>query len=125
MKFSFSKFVSSFVYAFRGVAEVFCREQNFKVHTLMGILAILLGFSFRVSPWEWCVLAVVIAMVTASEMMNTAIEKLCDVAEPNQNETIRVVKDISAGMVLICAIGSLVVGIIIFLPKIIAFLQNL
>ena len=123
--FSFSKFFKSFSYAFRGIWEVFRREQNFKVHTLAAITALLLGWFFCISPWEWCFLIVVIALVFASEMINTAIERLSDVAEPKQNETIRVVKDVSAGMVLVCAMGALCVGIIIFLPKVIAFLQSL
>lgn len=123
--FSFSKFFKSFSYAFRGIWEVFRREQNFKVHTLAAIVALLLGWFFHISPWEWCFLIVVIALVLAAEMVNTAMERLSDVAEPNQNETIRVVKDVSAGMVLVCAMGALAVGIIIFLPKVIAFLQSL
>ena len=125
MKFSFRKFFKSFSYAANGVIEVFKKEQNFKVHTLAAILALLLGCFFKISSWEWCILILVIAMVLAAEMVNTAIENLCDVAEPNQNETIRVVKDISAGMVLVCAMGSLVVGIIIFLPKGIDFIKSL
>lgn len=122
MKFSLDKFIRSFGYAVRGVAEVFRKEQNFKVHTLMGMLAILLGFLFRIAPWEWCFLAVVIALVMAFEMVNTAIEHLCDITHPEQNETVRVIKDISAGMVLLCAIGALTVGIVIFLPKLIDFI---
>ena len=125
MKFSFRKFLKSFGYAFRGIGEVFCREQNFKVHTIAAISALLLGWFFHISPWEWCFLAVVIALVMATEMANTAMEKLCDVTHPEHNETIRVVKDVSAGMVLVCAIGALAIGLIIFLPKVIAFLQNL
>ena len=125
MKFSFRKFLKSFGYAFRGVAEVFRKEQNFKVHTIIAILAMLLGCFFKISSWEWCFLILVIAIVLASEMMNTAIENLCNVAEPNQNETIRAVKDISAGMVLICAMGALAVGIVIFLLKVIDFIQSM
>lgn len=124
MKFSFCKFFKSFSYAAKGIIEVFKKEQNFKVHTLAAILALLLGGFFKISSWEWCILILVIAMVLAAEMVNTAIENLCDVAEPNQNETIRVVKDIAAGMVLVCAMGSLVVGIIIFLPKGIDFIKS-
>ena len=124
MKFSFRKFFKSFSYAAKGIIEVFKKEQNFKVHTLAAILALLLGCFFKISSWEWCILILVIAMVLAAEMVNTAIENLCDVAEPNQNETIRVVKDVSAGMVLVCALGSLVVGIIIFLPKGIDFIKS-
>ncbi|MBE7018455.1 MAG: diacylglycerol kinase family protein [Ruminococcaceae bacterium] len=125
MRFSFGKFFKSFTYAAKGIAEVYKREQNFKVHTLAAMVALFLGWFFKVSPWEWCFLAVVIALVMAAEMVNTAMENLCDVTHPEKNETIRVVKDVSAGMVLVCAIGALVVGIVIFLPKIIAFLQNL
>ncbi len=123
--FSFSKFFKSFSYAFRGIWEVFRREQNFKVHILIGTVALLLGWFFHIAPWEWCFLILVIAMVLSAEMINTAIERLSDVAEPHKNETIRVVKDVSAGMVLVCAIGALAVGIVIFLPKVIAFLQSL
>ena len=125
MKFSFQKFIKSFGYAFRGIGDVFLKEQNFKVHSLAAILAIVLGFLLKIAPWEWCVLILVIAMVLAAEMANTAIENLCNAAEPGPSEIIRVAKDVSAGMVLICAIGALGVGIVVFLPKIIAFLQNL
>lgn len=123
MKFSVRKFLKSFSYAFRGISDVFRREQNFKVHCLIGLIALLLGWFFHIPPTQWCFLIVVIALVLASEMLNTAIENLCDVAEPNQNETIRIVKDISAGMVLVCALGALAVGIVIFLPKVIGFLK--
>ncbi|MBQ7792799.1 MAG: diacylglycerol kinase family protein [Clostridia bacterium] len=122
MKFSIRKFVKSFSYAFFGICEVFHKEQNFKVHCLIGLVALLLGWFFHISATEWCFLIVVIALVLASEMVNTAIENLCDVAEPNQNEIIRVVKDISAGMVLICALGALGVGVVIFLPKLLKLL---
>ena len=122
MKFSIRKFVKGFGYAFRGICDVFQKEQNFKVHCLIALLALLLGWFFHISATEWCFLTVVIALVLASEMLNTAIENLCDVAEPNQNETVRLVKDVSAGMVLICALGALAVGIVIFLPKILQLL---
>lgn len=125
MKFSFSKFFKSFTYAFRGIGEVFKKEQNFRVHTLAAILALLLGWFFHISSWEWCIVILVITAVLAAEMINTAIENLCNVAEPNQNETIRVVKDVSAGTVLVCAIGALAVGIVIFLPKLIDFIGSL
>ena len=125
MRFSLGKFFKSFTYATKGIAEVYQREQNFKVHTLAAITALFLGWFFKVSPWEWCFLAVVIALVMAAEMVNTAIENLCDATHPEKNETIRVVKDVSAGMVLVCAIGALAVGIVIFLPKLIDFIESL
>lgn len=119
LKFSIRKFLKSFGYAFRGICDVFRKEQNFKVHCLIGLIALLLGWFFHISAAEWCFLIVVIALVLASEMLNTAIENLCDAVEPNRNETIRAVKDVSAGMVLVCALGALGIGIVIFLPKVI------
>lgn len=125
LKFSLKKFFKSFQYAATGIQEVFSKEQNFKVHTLIGILALLLGLLFSISATEWCFLFVVISLVFASEMLNTVIEHLCDKVEPNQDETIRIVKDISAGMVLVCALGAFFVGIVIFLPKVIFLLQHI
>lgn len=120
LKFSVRKFLKSFSYAASGIKEVFLGEQNFKVHLLAALLVILFGGIFRVSPVEWCVLFLTISLVLASEMLNTVMEKLCDITHPEQNETIRIIKDISAGMVLVCAIGAVCVGVTVFLPKLIA-----
>ena len=125
LKFSIRKFLKSFCYAAKGILEVYSHEQNFKVHTLMAFLAVLMGAIFRIALWEWCFLFLVIALVIASEMINTALEKLCDLTQPEQDERVRVIKDVSAGMVLVCAVGALAVGFIIFLPKLIHFLQSL
>ncbi len=124
LKFSLRKFLKSFSYAVTGWKEVFSREQNFKVHTLLGILALLMGWWLNISPTEWCVILVVIALVLAAELCNTALENLCDLIKPEQNETVRIVKDMSAGMVLCCATGALLVGIVIFLPKLVALFQS-
>ena len=117
MKFSVRKFLKSFVYAVRGVLDVLKEEQNFKVHLFVAMWVILFGVLFGVSPSEWCVLLLTISLVLTSEILNTALEKLCDLIHPEQNETVRVIKDVSAGMVLLCAIGALLIGIVIFLPK--------
>lgn len=119
LKFSVSKFLKSFVYAIRGIGEVFRQEQNFKVHILATVLVIVFGLWLRVSPIEWCILFLTVSLVLAAEMLNTALEKLCDLTHPEQNETVRIIKDISAGMVLVCAIGALCTGLVIFLPKLI------
>ena len=119
LKVSVRKFLKSFVFAFTGIKEVVSHEQNFKVHLLATFLVILFGILFKVSPIEWCVLFLTISLVLASEMLNTAMEKLCDLTHPEQNETVRIIKDVSAGMVLVCAIGAVCTGIVIFLPKLI------
>ena len=98
---------------------MFRQEQNFKVHILATVLVIVFGLWLMVSPIEWCILFLTVSLVLAAEMLNTVLEKLCDLTHPEQNETVRIIKDISAGMVLVCAIGALCTGLVIFLPKLI------
>ncbi len=89
------------------------------MHLLAAFFVILFGLLCKVSPIEWCILFFTISLVLASEMMNTAIEKICDITHPEPNETVRIIKDVSAGMVLVCAIGAVGIGMVIFLPKLI------
>ena len=104
---------------------MFRQEQNFKVHTFIGLIALLLGWLCHLKPVEWCLVLLVIAMVLTAEMTNTAIEKLCDLVEPNPNETIKIIKDISAGMVLFSAAFALIIGMILYLPKVILLITAL
>jgi len=118
------KRLKSFKYAFTGITDFFSSEPNVKIHLLAGIFAIAAGFFFSISPTEWCLVIISIAMVLSAEGLNTAIEHLTDLVSPNYHELARKTKDIAAGAVLITAIGAAIVGIIIFLPKIILFLEK-
>ena len=119
------KIVKSFTYAFNGLKLCFASEVNFKIHLLSAILVLLLGVVFRISSTEWLAIIFCIAFVTALEMINTAIEKLCDVVNAAFDPGIKKVKDITAGAVLVAAVGSLVIGVIIFLPRIIVYIKSL
>lgn len=116
---------NSFKCAFNGIKNVFINERNFKIHTLAMILVIIFGFIFKLSLTEWIICLICFALVMGLEMVNTAIEKTVDLAEPNFNETARIAKDASAGAVLLVSILSAIIGIIIFAPKIINFISNL
>ena len=118
------KILRSFVFAFNGLRICFNSETNFKIHTLFAVVAILLGIAFKITAAEWLAVIFSIAFVVAMEMVNTAIEKLCDVVHPAFDSGITKVKDIAAGAVLLAAIGSVVTGGIIFLPKIIILIQS-
>jgi diacylglycerol kinase len=113
--------MKSFIHAFRGIYKVIRSEKNFRIHLLAILLVNFAGFYFSISKTEWIVIVLAIIVVVVSEMINSAIEYLSDYASPQYNETIKNVKDISAGSVLLAAIGSLVIGIIIFYPYIKAF----
>ncbi len=115
------KLINSFKYAFNGVAEAWKKEQNIKIHILIMIFVIIAGFLLKISIAEWIVCLILFAMVISLELINTAIEITVDIAMPKINEKAKFAKDISAGAVLFSAIISAIIGIIIFLPKIIMF----
>ena len=119
------KIVKSFAYAFNGLKLCFASEINFKIHLLFATAVLLLGVVFEISNTEWLAVTLCIAFVTATEMINTAIEKLCDVVQKDFHPGIKQVKDIAAGAVFLAAVCSLVIAVIIFLPKISTFLKSL
>ena len=112
------KFMKSFYYAFCGIKACFKSERNFKVHAATAVAAVIFSFLFKLSAVEWMFIIGSIVSVMTTEIINTAIEKTADFIEPNRNDTIRIIKDMTAGMVLITAIGAFLVACIIFIPKI-------
>ena len=93
-------------------------EQNAKVHILATCCVTAAGFYFHLSAFEWIVIVIAIGGVLAAEIFNTSIEELSNKVSPEYNETIKQVKDFAAGGVLLMSIAALIVGCIIFLPKI-------
>lgn len=112
------KLRNSFKYAFEGVTEAWKTEQNLKIHFVIMALVIVAGFIFKISLTEWIVCLLLFAIVISLELINTAIETTVDIAMPEINEKAKYAKDIAAGAVLFSAIISVIVGLIIFLPKI-------
>jgi diacylglycerol kinase len=122
-KNGFIKRIKSFGYAFTGLFELIKSEPNARIHLIATLGVVTAGFFLCLSNAEWCVVLIVIAMVWATEAFNTVMEKLTDHLFPEHHETARIVKDVSAGAVLVCAIVALVCGLIIFLPKIAVLFQ--
>lgn len=112
------KRLNSFVYAFTGI-NTFIRSQTHpKIHLTAAIIVVMAGFYFEVSVSEWIALIIIMTIVFVAEALNTALELLCDKISPEKNHVIKNIKDISAGAVLIAALSSLIIGALIFLPKI-------
>jgi len=113
----------SLSFAFRGIGRSIKKERNLKIHLGATILAILLGLLLKISSVEWLILLIFIVLVIAGEIFNSSIEACCDLLRFKLNlsyyETYWI-RNFSAGAVLVLAIGSLIAGIIIFLPKIIS-----
>jgi diacylglycerol kinase len=119
-KFSIAKRLKSFTYAFNGLRILFREEHNSRIHLFATVCVIVVGALFRISLLEWVAVAFAIGMVFAGEIFNSAIEDLADVVCPERDDRIKKVKDMSAAGVLVNAIAALAIGLIIFLPKIIA-----
>lgn len=118
-KLSFKRLIKSFRYALEGFKHAFKYEQNFIVHSLVAILVIIFGFIFKISKVEWIIIIIVIGLVLAFELINTALEALVDLVTNEYKELAKVTKDTASAAVLVLAFASIIVGILIFLPKII------
>lgn len=112
------RLINSFKYAFDGLKYAFIYEQNLTVHLLATMIVIILGFLFKISIIEWLVLFLIIGLVIATELINTSIEATIDLITNEINPLAKVAKDTAAAAVLVFGITSLIVGALIFLPKI-------
>lgn len=119
-KFSLKSRLRSFGYAFAGLAKFFRTEHNAWIHLTATGAVVVISFLLKISSMEWVGVLFAIGLVCSAEAFNTCIEKMMDRLLPQQDETVKYVKDLAAGAVLIAAIVAAIIGIIIFLPKIIA-----
>ncbi len=112
----------AFYHAFNGLQKFFLRERNGKIQLFVACTTVVAAFAFKISPMEWVIILLCIGLVLALEMINSAIEKLCDLVHRDFHPVIKIVKDVSAAGVLWSSIVSTVIGCIIFIPKIVALL---
>lgn len=115
-------FFQSLKNAINGIKEIIKTGRNIKIQIAIAILAIIMGIVLRINIIEISILVLTIFFVLVSEFMNTAIEMLADLYTTEYNEKIKILKDIGAGAVTLSAISSVIVGIIMFLPKILEFI---
>lgn len=118
MKFHNRRIIKSFMYALRGISQAVKYEANMRIHLLGAVLAVLCGIVLRILPYEWLMLFMTITLVIFAELMNTALEANVDLVTKQRKPEARIAKDVAAGAVLITSINAVLVGIIIFVPKI-------
>ncbi len=116
------KLLKSFKYAYQGIITAFKSEQNLKIHSFIALLVIILGFFLKLSYYEWLIIILSIGLVIMAELFNTAIETCVNLVTKKYNETAKKAKDVAAGAVLVMCLFVMIVGLIIFLPKIINLL---
>lgn len=122
MKYHNRNFRRSTSYALRGIYNAVKYEFHMRVHLVLAIAAVGLGFYFRIEHGEWMYLTITITLVLFAELMNTAIESYVDLATKDIEEEARTAKDVAAGAVLITSIHAVVAGLIIYLPRFIELL---
>jgi diacylglycerol kinase len=122
MKTFLQQRIKSFGYAFRGIYIFFRDETHAKIHLFATFCVILAGFFFDIQHWEWCVVLLSIGVVLCAEALNSALERLTDLASPEYHLLAEKAKDLAAGAVLLMSIFAALVGLIVFFPKMMAIL---
>lgn len=118
-KINKKKLKNSFKYAIEGIESAFKTEQNLKIHFIVMAIVIVLGILLKINYIEWAICFLLFGFVITAELLNTAIEVTVDLAMPQKNDKAKLAKDIAAGAVLVSSIIAILVGIVIFVPKII------
>lgn len=105
-------------FALNGLKEAFLRERNFRIHVFVAIIVIGCCFYFKLAAVEWMFILIMIQTVLIAELVNSLMERMIDYIKPEYHIQAKIIKDIAAAVVLIAAIFSVIVGLIIFIPKI-------
>lgn len=113
---------TSFKNAISGIVWIVKTQHNFQVHLLLAILAFLLGILLSVSRFEMLLILTTIFFGIVAEMINTALEAITDLVTIEWRKEAKIAKDVSAGMMLVVALGALIIGLYIFIPKILSFI---
>ena len=116
------KIKNSFKYAIEGICTSFKTERNMKIHIFIMILVIIAGIILKINKSEWIICIILFAIVIGSELFNTSIETIVDMVMPEKNKKAKIAKDVSAGAVLVVAIGAAIIGLVIFVPRILNIL---
>lgn len=117
-----SKFVNSFKYPIKGLKYAYRNEQNLAVDVGVALIVIIAGFLFKINVTEWAILMLTVGLVISCELVNTAIEAVVDLVTEEYHPLAKVAKDTAAAAVFVFAIISVIIGLIIFLPKVIALI---
>ena len=114
------RLLHSFRFALAGFAELFRLEPNARIHATAALVTIGLGLFFKIQALEWALITLCFGGVFAAELVNTAIERLCDAVSADVHPLIKSAKDCAAAAVLVSAVASAVVAALVFLPKLLA-----
>ena len=118
-----SSFSESIGHAMDGIQYTTTHERNFRIELSFAILVTIMSYLLKVSIIEWCILILTIGIVLALELINTSIERTVDLVTKDYLELAKNAKDIAAGAVFVMSMFSVIIGVLIFLPKIINIIK--
>ena len=121
-KFSLRRFFISFKYSFDGLKYAYLNEQSMLLHLISTIIIIVLGIFFKISLIEWIICITLLTCIMSIELLNTAIEATVDLVTKEKRELAKIAKDTSSASAGIISIFSLIIFLMIFIPKIIEFI---
>ncbi|GMB07588.1 diacylglycerol kinase family protein [Thermolongibacillus altinsuensis] len=113
----------SFSHAWSGVKAAIQAERNMRIHVLMAATVVIAAIIFKISKIEWLILLITIGIVLSLEMINTAIERVVDLATDEYHPLAKAAKDIAAGAVFLFAFISIIIGVVIFIPHLVHFFK--
>lgn len=116
-EFGFKRFLKSFKYSLDGLKYAYKNEQSMLVHLIVTIIAITLGILFKISNFEWIITIFLLSVTASLELLNTAIEAVCDMVTLEYNKLAKVVKDTASASVFFTSMLGAVSGLIIYVPK--------
>lgn len=118
MKDNFKKFIHAFDCAGAGLKYALQHERNLRIHLVFAVIVVIFGFFFQLSANEWAILILLFGVVMSTEIINTAIETTVDLVTTDIHPLAKIAKDAAAAAVLVTAFSAVIIGLIIFLPKI-------
>jgi len=107
--------LASFRHALRGIAVSLRHQRNLRIHAVATVTVLGLGLAVGLPDWKWVALWLAIGLVWSAELLNTALEGLCDLVQPAHDARVRRIKDAAAGAVLVAALAAAAVGVLLFL----------
>jgi diacylglycerol kinase len=123
--FSIIRRIKSFGFALNGLKILIKEEHNSRIHFFAALCVLIAGFIFKLSAFEWISIVFAIGLVIALEILNSALENISDFVSPDRHDKIKKIKDLSAAGVLVGAITALIIGLIVFIPKILELCSSL
>lgn len=121
-QFGIKKQLYNFKYCFEGIIYALRNEQSMISHFVIALLTIILGFIVKLSKIEWFVVIILIALVIAVEFINTSVEAVVDMVMPDIHPLAKIAKDTASTAVLVVSFAAFIIGLIIYMPKILALL---